>query len=111
MIVTDESLAAWDAIIEAATFPPEWRKELRAWDELGAKVTTELPSLIAYVRGLRADIKKERATATWRNACLAELVAIVAQLDPSHEVLTRLPYSQIAKPGVVDSSTERGSNF
>ena len=95
MIVTDEKLREWEAVLEAATFPPEWRKEMRAWDELGEKVTAELPSLIAYVRGLRADIKKERATATWRNACLAELVAIVAELDPTHEVLTRLPYSQI----------------
>lgn len=50
--LTPERLAEWEAIIEAARFAPTLTKEARAWDALGEKVVSELPSLLSDVRSL-----------------------------------------------------------
>lgn len=49
-----------------------------------------------------ADLKMARATITQQNVCITELVAIVHDLAPNHEILKRLPFLQYVEPTDTD---------
>lgn len=55
---------------------------------------------------LKADLRMARATITQQNIALAELVAVVHDLAPNHEILKRLPFLQYREPDTPNDDTQ-----
>ena len=63
-------------------------------------MTTRIMPEEDYQRML-ADAKLARATALQANVCITRLVAALAEVAPTHPLLTELPFSQYRTDGEV----------
>lgn len=58
------------------------------------ELAAENARLVDALRVAQADIKMGRATALQADICITRLVAALADVAPSHPILSELPFSQ-----------------
>ena len=75
------------------TPPAEYVGRIMREDEYQRLISEQLAARNEAHR-LLADLKVARATAMQANVCITRLVAALAEVAPSHPLLTELPFSQ-----------------
>ena len=70
------------------------RNDSRDFIELAAEHARLIDSFAVAM----ADLRMARATAMQANVCITRLVAALAEVAPSHPLLTELPFSQYREP-------------